>query len=145
MAKIVRLFSRHSRGQRGFTLIELLVVVAILSVLAIIVIPNVARFIGSGTVQAANTEQHDVLLAVHAYMADNSLSLLTATTGYDVGPGADLAAVTGGTGTTPKSFMANPGQLQATYTFGANATITNAVPEMGGKWQNLSWVGGNWQ
>ncbi|MET0059962.1 type II secretion system protein [Dehalococcoides mccartyi] len=59
------------KHQKGFTLIELLVVVAILGVLAAVVVPNVAKFIGSGKTEAMATELHTIQLAVTAYMADN--------------------------------------------------------------------------
>ena len=57
-------------GQGGFTLIELLVVIAILGVIAAIVALNVGTFFGRGTVQAANTELHQVQTAIISLMAD---------------------------------------------------------------------------
>ena len=59
-----------SGGQKGFTLIELLVVIAILGVIAAIVALNVGTFFGRGTLQAANTELHQVQTAIISLMAD---------------------------------------------------------------------------
>ena len=59
-----------SGGQKGFTLIELLVVIAILGVIAAVVALNVSTFFGRGTVQAANTELHQVQTAIISLMAD---------------------------------------------------------------------------
>ena len=41
---------------RGFTLIELLVVVGIMAALAAIIVPNVARFVGTGKDEGADWE-----------------------------------------------------------------------------------------
>jgi len=62
------------RGEKGFTLIELLIVVAILGVLAAVVIPNVTRFVGAGKQEAAETELHNVQLAVTSMMLENGLT-----------------------------------------------------------------------
>ena len=59
-----------SGNQKGFTLIELLVVIAILGVIAAVVALNVSTFFGRGTVQAANTELHQVQTAIISLMAD---------------------------------------------------------------------------
>jgi len=59
------------QGEKGFTLIELLVIIAILGVLGAAVIPNVASFITTGHVGAANGEVAVVHTALNGYLADH--------------------------------------------------------------------------
>jgi len=129
-------------GERGFTLIELLVVVALLGVLAAIVIPNVVKFIGSGTIEAANTEAHNVQVAVTAYMADNNLT----TADGDVGPADADDIKDADAATSVKNFLINPAGLQAVYTIGGTADTTgeieHAEPITDSKWTDLEYTKG---
>jgi type IV pilus assembly protein PilA len=64
----MRRFLRSGRrGEKGFTLIELLIVVAILGVIA-----AVGVFMGTATLNAANTEAANVKTAAIAYYADQN-------------------------------------------------------------------------
>jgi len=76
------------RGEKGFTLIELLIVVAILGVLAAVVIPNVTRFVGAGKQEAAETELHNVQLAVTSMMLENGLTTIPNPSYPDTGTAA---------------------------------------------------------
>jgi len=64
-------FLKFRYGEKGFTLLELLIVVAILGILAAVLVPNLASFLGTGKVAAANTEVANVETAALAYYADN--------------------------------------------------------------------------
>ena len=99
------------------------VVVAILGVLAAVIVPNVAKFIGEGTVESANTEAHNVQTAVTAYMADNTINDIS-TYGTTVGSDGSL---TGDLNAEAGQFLLNPAGLQALYTVNSDGAITAAM------------------
>ena len=126
------LLKQFRYGQKGFTLIELLVVVAILGVLAAVAVPNVGRFIGEGTSQAASTELHNVQTAVMAAMADASTGNVTGD-GGDFGfgdadhdsatPAADDCTVATGY-TVATYFIGGISKVQGDYTISNIGVVT---------------------
>ena len=145
------------RGEKGFTLIELLVVIAILGVIAAVVALNVGAFFGRGTLQAANTELHQVQTAVIACMADGETGLLTAPSGNGTVPWDGDAGViwveSGVTGGGPDAddFDAADyiyGPLRADYTINGYGEIESATCNLTGQWgAGISWDPAvmNWQ
>ncbi len=128
------LVTRAIRGERGFTLIELLVVIAILGIIAAVVVLNIGSFLGSGAVESANTEAHQVQTAVIAYMTATSSTTYTA---GSVGPETSVG---------PEQYLLNPGRLQAVYSFDSAGKISGATPESDGKWSDLTWnAAGYWE
>ena len=135
--KMRRLFKAFRRGEKGFTLIELLVVVAILGILAAVVIPNVMGMMGTGRVESANTEAHDVEVAVLAAMVDNDVYSLEAGETHTVGP-AHASSVTDSGGDALAVHDYFTGNLEATYTLDADdGHILSATAEADGKWEGL--------
>jgi type IV pilus assembly protein PilA len=63
---------RIRSGQKGLTLIELLIVIAILGIIAAVIIPNIAGFMVSGRIAAANDELGNVRTAALGYYAANN-------------------------------------------------------------------------
>ena len=109
------------RGEKGFTLIELLIVIAILGIIAAVVIPNIAGFMTSGQLAAANTEAENVKTGSLAYFAE-----------YGVWPSTS--------GNLSPDYVS--GTLKAVYTFDSNyGWMLNATPTPSG-WSGISFTGG---
>ena len=113
-----RFMKGFQHGEKGFTLIELLIVVAILGILAVVVVPNLAAFLGTGNLAAANTEVANVKTATLAYYADNGGSW----------PGTSAALTISGGGSV--DYLNAP--PDATYTFDVDdGLITNGTSGSG--------------
>ena len=114
-----RLAKMIHRGEKGLTLIELLIVIAILGIIAAVIIPNIAGFLTSGNVAAANTEVENVKTGALGYFAK-----------YNYWP-TDSANLT-----DPALGTFVSGTLKASYTFDSNfgwIMTGNATP--------TGWVG----
>ena len=127
---------RMHGGQKGFTLIELLVVIAILGVIAAVVALNVGAFFGRGTLQAANTELHQVQTAVIAAMADGETGLLTAPAGNATatweGEEGSIYVTIGTETFDAADYIYGP--LRATYTINGYGEILSATCVDDGQW-----------
>lgn len=117
----------------GFTLIEVLVVLAILGMIAAVVIPNVIMFIDNGRIESANTELHNVRLAIQAYSYDNGTTDIDGTLGSD---GTNDGTLNGNS--SLGQYVLNINNFQAIYTI-IDGRITDAVADPSGKWSSLTW------
>ncbi len=113
--KIVRFF--FSR-RVGFTLLELLVVVSILGAVSAIAIPNVVKFSSSGQAEAANSELHNVQIAVSAAMTEAGVKTIAG------GPLSATQNLTfsgeNGTHAVSEYILGGIGKLKGTYTVDTN-------------------------
>jgi len=107
----------------------------ILGVLAAVATLAVTKFIGSGNVQAANTEMHNAKTAVAAVMYDANKSQLTSYLAWNGSTGKVTATADNSSVLDATSYV--NGAFKATYTFDINGTLVSAVN--GGA--NGSWSG----
>jgi len=103
-------------GEKGLTLIELLIVIAILGIIAAVIIPNIAGFMVSGRIAAANDELANVR---------------TGALGYYAGVGNNSWPADSDTLTT-SGYLS--GTLKATYTFDSYGWIVDGDGNFTGGW-----------
>jgi len=103
-------------GEKGLTLIELLIVIAILGIIAAVIIPNIAGFMVSGRIAAANDELANVRTGALGYYAG---------VGNNSWPGdSDTLTATG--------YLS--GTLKAAYTFDSYGWIVTGDPTILNGW-----------
>jgi len=110
------IFKCLHRGEKGLTLIELLIVIAILGIIAAVIIPNIAGFLVSGRIAAANTELENIK---------------TASLGYYAGVGNNTWP------TTSADLVNNgyiSGTMKAAYTFDVYGWVDSGNPLIAGGW-----------
>jgi len=125
------LIRKMAKGQGGFTLVELLVVVAILGVIAAVAVLAVTKFIGKGTLEAAQTELHQAQTAITAAMADASTSVLniTGSTWWDGSEGTIIAV---GANSTHDAAEYVYGTFNGIYQVEPQGDITDGDPNLWG-------------
>lgn len=92
---------RKPGNSGGFTLIELLVVVGIMAALAAILVPNVARFVGTGKTEGADWELHTLQTAMDTAITDFGFKTVQPSPGYPGGAGVTDFASVGGADINP--------------------------------------------
>jgi len=137
-----RLIKRLQGGQKGFTLIELLVVIAILGVISAVVALNLGGFFGEGTLQAANTELHQVQTAVIAAMAKCQTGTLLHTDDvwWAGAPGIIVACNISGNQGDAAHYVYGP--FRAAYLVSPNGQVmegSTAHGDVGDAWTGIQW------
>ena len=138
----MRSASRKAHGERGFTLVELLVVLLILGGLSSVAVLAITRFLGKGTVEAANTELHQVRTAIECCIAEAGSQLdIGAPVNWD-GSEDVIKATSAERVVYDASASLRGKRLKATYTVTPTGEITGVTEQ---EWSGITWVDSHWE
>ncbi len=138
----MRSAGRKAHGERGFTLVELLVVLLILGGLASVAVLAVTRFLGKGTVEAANTELHQVRTAIECCIAEAGSQLdIGAPVNWD--GSEDVITATSAEGVVcDASASLRSKRLKATYEVTPTGEVTGVTEQ---EWPAITWASDHWE
>jgi prepilin-type N-terminal cleavage/methylation domain-containing protein len=122
---------RGKKGQSGFTLIELLVVVTILGVLAAIVTLSLVGLTTNAQAKACEQEYKTVQAGLDAYMANNNVDSVPATTGATSDMTTPVLLYNKTPSATSPTYVRNSPTHWA-YEWDATGRITNIAAAPGG-------------
>lgn len=129
--------------ERGFTLVELLVVIVILGVLAGVATLAVTRFIGRGTLEAANSELEQARGAIQCCLTEAEIGQLDIAGPQEWDGSRDVITATSGGGTTyDAAAFLKGGYFKATYVVDQTGVITDVAAN---DWQDIHWEGDHWE
>jgi prepilin-type N-terminal cleavage/methylation domain-containing protein len=140
----MRSASRTARGERGFTLVELLAVLLILGGLTSVVVLAITRFLGKGTVEAANTELHQARTAIECCIGEAGSQLdIGAPVNWDGNAG--FVTATSAEGDVYDASASLRGKrFKATYIVTPTGEITG-VRESESEWPDIRWATDHWE
>ena len=130
------------RRQGGFTLVELLVVMFVLGTMAAIATLAVTRFMGSGAVEAANSELYQARAAINICMCEAGVNQLdAAVSGWDGSEGLVLATDVSGVPHDAATYL-DGRKFKARYNVDQNGVITGVTDV---SWSGVSWATDCWK